>query len=202
MLGKLGRTCILFLVLGLLVSCTYVWNTKFEVPKSDREIHAMGWKIEPKVSFYRNIAADTLPFLDHYNVTLDAVLEKPERVERISSIDVDTIWITFLHTGERHCLIPYFKYWLSYSSEDELVRVFSFIQTDGSKDIVIPKSVDTILIEFDAILTEGKLGTKVKYTVDHDTVIVDDSIEAIRAPVRFKMYRHDTKSRVPAFFGK
>jgi hypothetical protein len=198
------RSKIFFLVASTLavtlLGCGWTRTRQFRCKECQRPPTVAGWTLKFDVTAYENVLRpkpDTSWWDNSYMVDLDLSLPKGKKdtlLGRISFPLIDTIRVVQIPGGQTDTLVPYHLYWISMHYDKILHRVMSYSGLEGTKSTLIPNSVDSVYLEFDAKLVAGEhTYHPVEIFREQDTVIqLSDSVMA-RFPMRLKFVRHESK---------
>lgn len=139
-----------------------------------------GWSIEPPrvVAFKDAAKLDNIPDTTMFWITIRAKHPISNLGSPNTDLIIDSALVTFLSSGKKHWRLPTRAAAFGLPEWEYRHKVFDFY---GGSGLVIPMSVDSIMLEFDAVLT-GK---------------PDSSISV--QPVRFVMVRDEDSANLPFF---
>lgn len=196
----------------LLSSCTYRWYREFLPDESLSKQETYGWVFKPVLYAYKNIAGDSKPNTpNEFSFTLWADNIAKHNIE-LYDIFIDTMSITIypiVNSNTRDLIISSY---VSFSSDKEIVKTFHILASNES-DIPnsdkynfeiynIEEHVDSLKISFNAKFVKAILAERYikKYTMKFDSLNVPDTTDYEIVPIEFMMYRHESKTKIPAFF--
>jgi len=197
---------ILFSIIFLLVlmdmsGCSRVWTREFILPEEQKKFSADGWEYQPRFIAYKNVGGER-PWKPNEFSTTDFWVTCHTDKSDSTQYDmlIDTIHVEFVPSGQEFSLVFRSSQWLSYPSEDYLMKVFHFNCPDSTDGyLYIPEDIDTLMLDFDAVFRKGKLWSYRRGSVPYDTIIVPDTAASIRKPVQMMLIRHDDISHAPFF---
>jgi hypothetical protein len=163
---------------------------------------ANDWQFDIELCAYRMIAGGGYPDERRFYFRLDASNYKAKKTGIIYDIYVDSIRFRSIPLGfEKIYTIN--KYQWDSSPSDKYLMKFIHYTTDpyGFYVMEIPDNIDTLTLEFDAILKKGNLSTGHHIAGEFyaDTIIADTSSPEIRKHIQLKLVRHETCSKYPFF---
>ncbi len=196
------KKIILLLFLStLLSSCTYRWYREFLPDEHLSKQETYGWVFKPDVFAYKNVAGDNTPtHSNRFYLSIDAENKNKFNPE-LKEINVDSISITNYPSVEMKLLIITNSFYFSSINDASLMKFFSIGSKTSAGYIEIAENVDSIKISFNAKFSNGILNKYKKVTnIYSDTVCVKDTTDYEIVPIEFMMYRHESKTKIPAFF--
>ncbi|MCP4570039.1 MAG: hypothetical protein GY841_20860, partial [FCB group bacterium] len=145
---------ILILIVAQCLSCVMHRTREFKPEKSSRWPVIEGWEIIPKIDVSMNVGTKNDYSSDRFHSYDIDIIIKRDRIDgeqNVYNISFDTIYISSI-SGD----IDTFKtisraQWQTGPSSNMLLRSFEFNR------IFIPPNIDTLLVEFNAIVAEGTL---------------------------------------------
>ncbi len=198
------KKIILLLFLStLLSSCTYLWYREFLPDEYLAKQETYGWVFKPVLYAYKNIAGDNTPRTpNEFNFDID-VYNKDKFNTELKDIMIDSVSMTLYPNYEilRIDVLNYL-YFSNPNQKKSLDKSFSLgIRGNNYYKVEISEDVDSVKISFNAKFSNGVLNKYKKETnIYSDSVYVQDTTDYEIVPIEFMMYRHESKTKIPAFF--
>jgi hypothetical protein len=198
-------TCRPHLLLPILVvclfwtSCTHQYDRNFRSVQPEQVTKAAGWEFKPEMVSFKNAFKEAFDdsTADLYWLAVYATSLQSKLGETVEAVSLDSVLIRFMQGQESHTCVVTSTTTLSYSS-DKYIRSKHHISSATSRRYVfIPDSVDTINLEFDAVLRPAGLTKSRRSAVGYDSLVVDPGAPERRVPVRITMVRHEPRRLVP-----
>jgi hypothetical protein len=182
--------------------CTRVCTREFLLHKESREIMTDDWQFNVELYAYRMIASGGYPDDIDFDFTLHVINHKAKKTGIIYDIDVDSVHFGSIPPAFNRIIITNINRWLSYQSEKYLLKyIYCLTDPNRSFPIGIPQNIDTLVLDFDAILKKGTLSSGHIYGggAYTDSIIADTSSPEIRQHVQLKLVRHEVCPKYPFF---
>ncbi len=197
------KKIILLLFLStLLSSCTYRWYREFLPDESLSKQETYGWVFKPELYAYKNVAGDNTPRNPNrfgFTLWVNNIIKHNTEIHEIF---IDSIDITYYPTCVIKKGVIINPYYVSFSSDKKIVKAFHVLST-GEKGLYnIEENVDSLRISFNAKFVKAILAERYidDYSMKFDTLYIQDTSDYEIVPIEFMMYRHESKTKIPAFF--
>lgn len=173
---------------------------------NERQLPAVeGWSFEPTIMAFKDQMIKNVPEynLNRFVVELKASHGWVDMNAPIYGIDVDSILITLVGSGEQFVMRPAHSFLFAY---DKLfLNSFRFVDTTSGV-ILIPPEIDTVRLEYDVCFYKGR-HTKyfedeedMLYDMKHDSIAVDTvNPDTFRRHVVFDVVRKESRGLGPCF---
>ncbi len=192
------------LIVTQMLSCTWARTREFLLDEVSKSKEIDGWSFKPVLMAYWHKTKKGIPPGQEnvFPFRMRAMHPRPKEADSIYGVDVDTVFMTCVETDQKHI---WYKYSSSYTGSDEsrLLNWFVFISLTSGAAIFIPREVDTVLLEFDAIFYKGICKEYPLEGVDSlmvDTVAVDTMApHTYKKRIKLRLIRNEGKTLVPSF---
>ena len=192
---------ILILLLLLSVSCTYNWHREFLLGKKAEIPTAQNWRLKIDLFAYKNVAGDEMPRTPNDYYFSIRCFNANKKDGPLIDIYIDSLTMIYYPMKTKSFFTLKDSFLFSSNSEDEFKKCFYF---HDNVHVYIPEDVDSVEISFDAKYFKV---TSLREWVDPDyppivcdSFYVADSTVIDIMPYRIMMYRHESKTKIPAFF--
>ena len=181
--------------------CTRVCTREFLINKESKEVMTEDWQFDVNFFAYRMMIGEN-PNNNDFLFRLNPINNKGKKTNNVYDIRVDTIYFTSIPPAFEKALATNVNRWLSYQSLKYLEK-YIYRSEDQYREygIDIPNDIDTLVLDFNAILRKGKLAAGHIYVDNYymDSVIADTNYPEIRKHVQLKLVRHESCSKYPFF---
>ena len=183
-------------------SCTYQYDHLFRAEKAERIKKTAGWAFEPEMWSFQNGYKETFdrPMAQMFMLKVRAVNSECKKSGTIEALSMDSAVLRYLPGEEVRRVVVSHSTCLSYSDESDLRYVLTLASApDNQRSFFVPDSIDTIILEFDAVLRLAELTKSRRSAVGYDSLVVEPDAPERRVPVSITMTRHTPRRLMPYF---